>query len=74
MTVLSLKLYCILHLCALLSSSHCGRALYCVFCQSEVMHDYKENRVCLAYTLEGDDSPDLQKREGGGRLNGHDPR
>ncbi|XP_062332033.1 proto-oncogene DBL isoform X1 [Osmerus eperlanus] len=28
----------------------------------EVMHDYQENRVCLSYTLEGDDSPDLQKR------------
>ncbi|XP_059919001.1 proto-oncogene DBL isoform X2 [Gadus macrocephalus] len=28
----------------------------------EVMHDYQENRSCVSYTLDGEESPDLLKR------------
>ncbi|XP_029703338.1 proto-oncogene DBL isoform X2 [Takifugu rubripes] len=28
----------------------------------EVIHDYQESRSCVAYSLEGEDSPDMQKR------------
>uniref|UniRef100_A0A7N8YIA5 MCF.2 cell line derived transforming sequence a n=1 Tax=Mastacembelus armatus TaxID=205130 RepID=A0A7N8YIA5_9TELE len=34
--------------------------LWCV--QIEVIHDYQENRSCVLYSLEGEDSPDLLKR------------
>lgn len=34
--------------------------------QIEVIHDYQESRSCVSYSLEGEDSPDLLKRWGGG--------
>lgn len=58
------------YLVFLLSSSSC--LFFCVMLvclcrtQIEVIHDYQESRSCVSYSLEGEDSPDLLKRWGGG--------